>query len=151
MQSIIDFLTFFLLIIIDIFKTHQTFLESASDEDKMLFRALIDENFEHAFNAVLSSSAGRSIDEQVASFIAVLENYTFEEQDTEELLNALQKQGLSSAAAGGTAAGGAAAASPNSKSHASGPAASSSSFVPASPARGQQNENPIAGRTYFKV
>ncbi len=120
----------------------------------MLFRALVDDNFEHAFNAVLSANAGRSIEEQAASFIAVLENFPIEELNKEELLSALQRQGMSASAAGGSAfaaGGAAAAASPNAKSQASASAASSSSFVPPSPARGQQNDISVAGRTYFKV
>jgi hypothetical protein len=120
----------------------------------LLFRALIDENFENAFSVILSANSGLSLQEQVASFISVLEDYTLEEQDKEELLTALKRQVEPSAAAGGSssAAGGASAAPTSSKSPAPSAAASSSSFVPASPARPQQQvDNPVAGRTYFKV
>jgi hypothetical protein len=106
------------------------------------------------------------VEEQVAEFVRVLENYTYEEPDKKDLLTILQRRATSTPAAGGTAttakgssssAGGAAAASPNSKSQLFQPSATSSSFVragaspAASPARPQQNENAVAGRTYIKV
>jgi hypothetical protein len=103
------------------------------------------------------------VEEQVAEFVRVLEDYTFEEPDKNELLTVLQRQGTPSASAAtnakgsSSAAGGAGAASPNSKSQMLSPAASSSSFVRAGaspaalPARQQQNENAVAGRTYIKV
>ena len=118
-------------------------------------------NFEQAFNVILSTNPGTTAEEQVASFVGALEEFTYVEPDKSELLSELARQassfaagGISSTNVGGSssAAGGAEPASPITKSKVSAPSASSSSFVPAaSPARPQQNENAVAGRTYIKV
>jgi hypothetical protein len=140
----------------------QHFLDAVSDEDKSLFRALIDEGFEVAFNELLAANAGHSIEEQTANFVRVLEDYTFEELDKDDLRSALQKKDTATAgsAAGGSSSafGGAEAASTTSKTQTTAPAASSPSFVrpgaspaAASPARPQQNENAAEGRTYLKA
>lgn len=139
--------------VIDYLNCMQTFLEAVSDEDKSLFCALIDEGFETAFNGLLATNAGGSLEEQVATFVRVLEDFTIEEPNKEELLSALQRKDASGDAVSTSSASAGAA----EKARASAPAATSPSFVrtapspAASPARAQQNENAVEGRTYVKV